>query len=104
MQKPRFLKKKTRDYLLDRSQKEADAAAANDYGDIEEEDEDGLIEILLVSEKAKTLEAVRNINQSRQRTRADEDEQEQIDDAIMEEDDNLIEIDISIGSIKRRSK
>lgn len=100
----RFLKKKTRDYLLDRSQKEADAAAANDYGDIEEEDEDGLIEILLVSEKAKTLEAVRNINQSRQRTRADEDEQEQIDDAIMEEDDNLIEIDISIGSIKRRSK
>lgn len=90
--------------MLDRSQKEADAAAANDYGDIEEEDEDGLIEILLVSEKAKTLEAVRNINQSRQRTRADEDEQEQIDDAIMEEDDNLIEIDISIGSIKRRSK
>ncbi|KAF3504564.1 hypothetical protein F2Q69_00043769 [Brassica cretica] len=91
----RFFKKKTRDYLDDLSQ--------NENYDIEEEDEDGLIEILLVSEEAETIKAMRNINQSRQRIRVDEDEQEEIDDVIMEED-NLIEIDISIGSIKRRSK
>ncbi|KAH0906552.1 hypothetical protein HID58_038379 [Brassica napus] len=93
----RFFKKKTRDYLVDRSQNEVDDTADA------EEDEDGLIEILLVSEEAETIEATRNTNQSRQRIRVDEDEQEEIDDVIMEED-NLIEIDLSIGSIKRRSK
>ncbi|CDY17351.1 BnaA10g09850D [Brassica napus] len=92
----RFFKKKTRDYLVDRSQNEVDDTA-------DAEDEDGLIEILLVSEEAETIEATRNTNQSRQRIRVDEDEQEEIDDVIMEED-NLIEIDLSIGSIKRRSK
>ncbi|CAH8358149.1 unnamed protein product [Eruca vesicaria subsp. sativa] len=100
----RFFKKKTRGQLVDRSQKEAtvdDAASDND--NIEEE-EDGLIEILLVNEEAETIAARRNINQSRQRIRVGEDEQEEIDDVIMEEEDNLIEIDISIGSIKRRSK
>ncbi|CAG7910112.1 unnamed protein product [Brassica rapa] len=102
----RFFKRKTRDYLVDRSQNEVDDTAdavANDNYDIEEEDEDGLIEILLVSEEAETIEATRNTNQSRQRIRVDEDEQEEIDDVIMEED-NLIEIDLSIGSIKKRSK
>ncbi|KAH0859629.1 hypothetical protein HID58_087890 [Brassica napus] len=93
----RFFKKKTRDYLVDLSQNEVDASVDA------EEDEDGLIEILLVSEEAETIGAMRNINQSRQRIRVDEDEQEEIDDVIMEED-NLIEIDISIGSIKRRNK
>ncbi|CAF1762356.1 BnaC09g32290D [Brassica napus] len=92
----RFFKKKTRDYLVDLSQNEVDAS-------VDAEDEDGLIEILLVSEEAETIGAMRNINQSRQRIRVDEDEQEEIDDVIMEED-NLIEIDISIGSIKRRNK
>ncbi|KAG2299455.1 hypothetical protein Bca52824_035927 [Brassica carinata] len=107
----RSFKKKTREYLVDLSQKETDDddddedadADANDNDNIEEEDEDGLIEILLVSEEAETMEAMRNINQSRQRIRVDKDELEEIDDVIMEED-NLIEIDISLGSIKRRSK
>ncbi|KAL0886844.1 hypothetical protein Bca101_010827 [Brassica carinata] len=103
----RSFKKKTREYLVDRSQKETDDededADANENDNIEEDDEDGLIEILLVSEEAETIEAVRNINQSRQRIRVGKDELEEIDDVIMEED-NLIEIDISLGSIKRRSK
>ncbi|KAF8099079.1 hypothetical protein N665_0251s0004 [Sinapis alba] len=103
-------KKKTRAYLVNRSQEEThDDEDADEDGDdndsygIEEEDEDGLIEILLVSEEAETIEAMRNINQRRQRIRVDKDEVEEIDDVIMEED-NLIEIDISLGSIKRRSK
>ncbi|KAG7534359.1 hypothetical protein ISN45_Aa08g019220 [Arabidopsis thaliana x Arabidopsis arenosa] len=88
----RFFKKKTKLCLAERSQEES-------YDD---EDEDGLIEIALVSEEeAETIEAMRNINESRQRIRIEEEQEEKIDDVNMEED-NLIEIDISIGSIKRR--
>ncbi|KAG7538066.1 hypothetical protein ISN44_As13g018880 [Arabidopsis suecica] len=89
----RFFKKKTKLCLAERSQEEG-------YDD---EDEDGLIEIALVSEEeAETIEAMRNINESRQRIiRIEEEQEEEIDDVNMEED-NLIEIDISIGSIKRR--
>ncbi|CAH2069818.1 unnamed protein product [Thlaspi arvense] len=98
----RFYKKKTRLYLAERSQEEGyDDDDDDDYDD--EEDEDGLIEITLVSEEAETIEAMRNVNRIRQRNRIDEDEAQDIDDVIMEED-NLIEIDISIGSIKRRSE
>ncbi|EOA15256.1 hypothetical protein CARUB_v10028655mg [Capsella rubella] len=82
----RSFKKKTRVLCsAERSQEEA-------YDD-EYEDEDGLIEIALVSEEAETIEAMRNIDY--------EDQAEEIGDVNMEED-NLIEIDISIGSIKRR--
>lgn len=89
----RFFKKKTNLCLAERSQEE---------GHDDDEDEDGLIEIALVSEEeAETIEAMRNINESRQRIRIEEEQEEEIDDVNMEED-NLIEIDISIGSIKRR--
>lgn len=82
----RFFKKNKKLCLAERSQEE----------DNNDEDEDGLIEIALVRE-----EAMRNINQSRERFRIDhEDQEEEIDDVNMEEE-NLIEIDISIGSIKR---
>ncbi|ESQ42882.1 hypothetical protein EUTSA_v10015552mg [Eutrema salsugineum] len=93
----RFFKKKTRLYLAERSHEGGYNVDVDD-----DEDEDGLIEITLVSEEAETMEAMRNINRSRQRNRIDEDE-ELIDDVNME-DDNLIEIDISIGSIKRRNE
>ncbi|XP_010443206.1 PREDICTED: uncharacterized protein LOC104726114 [Camelina sativa] len=93
----RSFKKKTRRCFVERSQEEG-------YDD-EYEDEDSLIEIALVSEEAETLEAMRNINRSRERLSRigddDDDQEDEIDDVNMEED-NLIEIDISIGSIKRR--
>ncbi|AED96663.1 unnamed protein product [Arabidopsis thaliana] len=90
----RIFKEKTRLCLAEGSQGEG-----YDYED--DDDDDGLIEIDLVSEEAETIEAMRNINQSRLRIRIEEEQEEDIDDVNMEED-NLIEIDISIGSIKRR--
>lgn len=86
--------------MAERSQVEGSDDVDDDGGDDNDDDEDGLIEIALVSEEADIIEATRHINQSRQRIRVEEEE---IDDVNMEED-NLIEIDISIGSIKRRSK
>lgn len=91
--------------MVERSEKEGDnnddnagndEDADDEHGD---EDDDGLIEIFLVNEEAEAVEAVRNINQSLQRIRVDEEEE--INDVNMEEEDNFIEIDISIGSIKR---
>ncbi|KAL0682022.1 hypothetical protein Bca4012_048869 [Brassica carinata] len=101
----RFFKKRTGVYLVERSEKEGDNnddnAGNDDDADDEhgDEDDDGLIEIFLVNEEAEAVEAVRNIDQSLQRIRVDEEEE--INDVNMEEEDNFIEIDISIGSIKR---
>ncbi|KAF8095286.1 hypothetical protein N665_0338s0039 [Sinapis alba] len=109
----RFFKKRTRIYFAERSGKQDDDAGNDDADagnvvddadddEVDVDDEDGLIEIALVSEEGKAIEARRNIYQSPKRIRVDEDEEEDIDDVNMEED-NLIEIDISIGSIKRVS-
>ncbi|KAL0875363.1 hypothetical protein Bca101_025068 [Brassica carinata] len=106
----RFFKKRTRIYFAERSKKQDDDDAGNDDADagnvddeVDVDDEYGLIEIALVSEEGEAIEAMKNIYQSPQRIRVHEEEEEDIDDMNIEED-NLIEIDISIGSIKRVSK